>query len=544
MPLFFLLVITGLLLGLGWSMPTRAEPLVVQLKWRHQFQFAGYYMAQAKGYYRAAGLEVELHANGEGGVMRSPGDDVVAGRAAFGVTNAGLIKRFANNQPVIALAAILQHSAVCWLTLDRPDIRSFGDLAGKRLRLLGPGSEESLSLLAPFDGEHIPRSRLTLIPADMGIQDLIDGKVDAIDAYTTNEPFLLAQRGIPYQLFMPRSYGIDFYGDVLFTSREMVDNHPEQVQAFLQASLRGWRYALDHVDETIAVIQQHYRPDLSREHLRFEADTMRDLMQPDLIAIGHMNPNRWRRIAELLLGNTHAEQLDLDNFLYQDQSARVQFQHYLQYLALSLLVSSVLVLLLVWYYRLNRRLANEITARRQAEAHLRALSETDPLTGLYNRRYLQQQLQLAWAASHHPPTSLALLMLDIDHFKQINDSCGHPNGDIVLQQLACRLRTGLRPDDTLARVGGEEFILLLPGCDLPTAYRRAEQLRQSVAELVVILPDDRPPLRLTVSIGVALACAPTGDAEQLLSQVDQALYQAKTLGRNRVECYGSQPHPV
>ncbi len=543
MPLFFLLVITGLLLGLGWSMPTRAEPLVVQLKWRHQFQFAGYYMAQAKGYYRAAGLEVVLRANGEGGVMRSPGDDVVAGRAAFGVTNAGLIKRFANNQPVIALAAILQHSAVCWLTLDRPDIRSFGDLAGKRLRLLGPGSEESLSLLAPFDGEHIPRSRLTLIPADMGIQDLIDGKVDAIDAYTTNEPFLLAQRGIPYQLFMPRSYGIDFYGDVLFTSREMVDNHPEQVQAFLQASLRGWRYALDHVDETIAVIQQHYRPDLSREHLRFEADTMRDLMQPDLIAIGHMNPARWYRITELLMGEQAASQLDLEGFLYRDQTANRRIHHFVQYLVFSLLLCGGLALLSLWYFRLNRRLAVEVDARRQAESRLRALSETDALTGLYNRRFLFQQLLSVWPDGGAPPPALTALMLDIDHFKRINDTYGHPNGDIVLQCLAERLRTGLRPDDTLARVGGEEFVLLLPGCDLATAYRRAEQLRQRIAGQPFTMPGHRP-LRLTVSIGVAAAGPATAGAGRLLDEADQALYQAKTLGRNRVECYGSQPHPV
>lgn len=188
------------------------------------------------------------------------------------------------------------------------------------------------------------------------------------------------------------------------------------------------------------------------------------------------------------------------------------------------------------------------------------LAKTDSLTGLYNRRYLAGWLlyhqategqnleaQPKWrmwldrlkevllptkAQSSHGP--LALITLDIDHFKKVNDTHGHNNGDRVLTELAKVMKTSLREDDLLARVGGEEFMLLLPNTGLNDAVAVAETLRQSVAEHIFTLESGEP-LRLTVSQGVALDADGSQSFSQLTDTADKLLYQAKQLGRNRVE---------
>ncbi len=121
-------------------------------------------------------------------------------------------------------------------------------------------------------------------------------------AYVTNEPYYLQERRMPAAIIRPSTYGIHFYGDCVFTSAEEVTDNPKRVKAFLDATLRGWQYAMDHPDEIIDLILAKYPTQKSREHLRYEASVMRDLIQPDMIQIGHMNPGRWRHMAETFAG--------------------------------------------------------------------------------------------------------------------------------------------------------------------------------------------------------------------------------------------------
>ena len=269
-----------LAIGLLWlaTLPIQAaDAVTLQLKWVHQFQFAGYYMALEKGFYRDAGLAVTLRPNGYAGSYVSPVDAVLSGDATYGISNSGLVREYAQGKPIVALAATLQHSAVSWLVLDRPDIRNLHDLVGKRLMTVFPLSE-SVELLAPFSSEGLALDKLNLVQTGFDLQPLIDGEVDAYDAYVTNEPYQLEQKGIPYQLIDPRTYGIDFYGDVLFTSRNELLFHPERVQAFRQASLQGWNYAMSHIPETIQLIRQRYAPEKTVDQLQFEANAMLRLM--------------------------------------------------------------------------------------------------------------------------------------------------------------------------------------------------------------------------------------------------------------------------
>lgn len=177
-----------------------------------------------------------------------------------------------------------------------------------------------------------------------------------------------------------------------------------------------------------------------------------------------------------------------------------------------------------------RRSNQKLAASKQ---ELEKLSTTDPLTGCFNRRELQRRLNEEIQRSNRSGVPLSCLCIDVDHFKAINDSYGHPIGDEVLRHLADTIGGRIRSTDCLCRSGGEEFTLLLSCCDRQAALSLAEQLRGSIASLRIRAENDW--ITVTISIGVA-AYRPTQDLpESLLRRADRALYRAKAAGRNRVE---------
>ena len=482
-----------------------------------------------------------LRPNGYNGSFVSPVDAVVSGDAQFGISNSGLVLDYLNGKPVVALAATLQHSAVSWLVLEKSGIRSIHDMVNKRLMTVFPLSE-SLELLEPFRAEGIDPKKLNLTQTIFDLQPLIDGKIDAYDAYVTNEPFLLEQKGIPYRIIDPRTYGIDFYGDVLFTSQAELQNNPERVEAFRKASMAGWRYAMAHPDEIIDLIVNKYAPQKNREHLRFEARAMWNLMQPDIIEIGHMNPGRWLRIAEIM--TEHNRIIDdkiLDSFIYTPDNYQQNLLRYLQIATITSVIALLLAGIASWIYRTNRRLVREIAARQSAEEQLRHLSETDALTGLANRRAFDQQLNKEFQRYLRYRHPFCVVMVDIDWFKHINDTYGHPAGDHVLTEFAWRLRDHIRKTDVLARIGGEEFAILMPETSPLEAKKRTEALQKCINNAPFQLGNSADsPLMMTASFGIS--CVADNDlvAEASLIRADTALYKAKNSGRNQVILFNGE----
>jgi two-component system cell cycle response regulator len=189
------------------------------------------------------------------------------------------------------------------------------------------------------------------------------------------------------------------------------------------------------------------------------------------------------------------------------------------------------------------RIRTQIKRKRYDEGLRRSLQTTielatiDPLTGLYNRRFLDGHLAQAVEHSARNARPLCVLVLDIDHFKQINDTFGHDVGDEVLRQFADRLRSSLRASDLAARIGGEEFALLLPDTDLSSAQGAAERLRRTIEAEPFLIHGQAIPV--TSSLGLS-----TLDGEGprvLMKRADVALYEAKRTGRNRVVSAGSPP---
>jgi two-component system cell cycle response regulator len=156
----------------------------------------------------------------------------------------------------------------------------------------------------------------------------------------------------------------------------------------------------------------------------------------------------------------------------------------------------------------------------------------DFLTGAWNRAEILAFLQRELARSRRDRTFIGIVLLDVDHFKSVNDKYGHETGDVVLKEIAARLSASSRKYDGVGRYGGEEFLLILPGCDLETTVRRADQIRNSIA--TTPFSTSHGSLTVTVSMGVTVADC-SMDPESLLRDTDLALYQAKHKGRNRVE---------
>ncbi len=173
---------------------------------------------------------------------------------------------------------------------------------------------------------------------------------------------------------------------------------------------------------------------------------------------------------------------------------------------------------------------------------LEQLANTDPLTGIHNRRSFMTMCERELLRSSRTAESFSLIMMDIDHFKQINDRFGHPTGDAALRAVVEKLRDSVRNIDVVARWGGEEFVALLPGANSEAALIVAQRLRRKVETLAIQRPpsrassgiSNRPNIEVTISLGVATYLGPNDSIDALINRCDQALYQAKSAGRNRV----------
>ena len=174
---------------------------------------------------------------------------------------------------------------------------------------------------------------------------------------------------------------------------------------------------------------------------------------------------------------------------------------------------------------------------------------TDNLTGLYNQRYLSAHLESLIQRSLDKDQSLALLLIDIDFFKKVNDTYGHGVGDEVLRDVATRISRNCREFDLAARMGGEEFVTIMPDSNLEVAEMVAERLRGKISDTPFVVSADVESLEVTVSIGIALTTGAGDTGAGLLERADKAMYEAKEGGRNRVAidqalCVAAPPEAV
>lgn len=333
-----------------------AERVNLLLKWRHQFQFAGYYAAQAKGYYAAEGIEVVIL---EGGAELSPISSVLAGKAEFGVSDAELVLARLRGQPVVACASIFQHSPYVIMSRRDRQIRTPADLIGKRIMLSDEQGAAQLRTMMIREGID---PAVSIVKHSWRLRDLIEGNVDAMSGYAMVEPAHMRALGVEPSIMRAIDYGVDFYGDTLFTTEKQWKDHPARTHSFIHASLKGWQYAMRHPDEVVDLILKMDGVEargLTRQMLLDEAAGMKPYILADIVDIGHMNPGRWLQIA-------HSYQAaegknvsgSLDGFIYNPDRVKFEVIAWISAVVLALLLTAGLSVL--FRLRSRRRALREV----------------------------------------------------------------------------------------------------------------------------------------------------------------------------------------
>jgi PAS domain S-box-containing protein len=371
----WLVVLTLLAAALLPAWGDTQPKVTLQLKWTHQFQFAGYYAAQIKGFYQGEGLDVTVQ---EAAPSQLPLAMVEAGRAEFGVSDMEVFQAYLEGRPLVALGVVFQHSPMAILALRKSGIRGPTDLAGRTVMFQGgQGLTETRVML---ESEGLTLNSIKQVP-NWNPNDLLEGRVEALSAYSTSEPFLLQQKGANLVKLRPIDYGVDFYGDLLFTTQAFAEKNPEVTEAFRRASFLGWDYAMTHTEEMIShilTLPGVAARGVTRDQLQFEAAQMRVLLESRLVDVGHMNPGRFRRIAELIVKPGPMQSMpDPEGFIYSPPISTMQaWLHVLSVVLPVALAVSLLAVLWIWQLRRTvnartRELRQEFQQHSQTEQALR-----------------------------------------------------------------------------------------------------------------------------------------------------------------------------
>ncbi|TLT05240.1 ABC transporter substrate-binding protein [Aliarcobacter cibarius] len=291
------------------------QKISLQLMWLDQFQFAGFYIAKEKGFYEKTGLDVEFKKfHNSTNVL----NEVLEKRADFGINSTSLIVDKSKNKDVVILGAIFQTSPLVLLALENSDLNSLKDLVNKRL-MITQEQLEFATLKAMLISQNIDINSIKILPHSLNIDDLVNKNTDLMLSYATNEPFLLKEKGYESKIFYPKDYGFDFYEDLIFTTGEFARNNPKIVKNFYEASMEGWRWTFDNLEQTVNIIYEKYNPqNKSKEALLFEALEMKKLVFDEHGEIGKISKEKINLIINTykVMGLIKNE-IDLNTLLFE-----------------------------------------------------------------------------------------------------------------------------------------------------------------------------------------------------------------------------------
>ena len=261
--------------------------------WLDQFEFAGFYLAKEKGFYKELGLDVEFKKfTYDTNLTQS----VLSQNATFGLNSSSLIIDKANGADIVFLSAIFQSSPLALLALKDNNIENIEDIKNKKV-MLSHNQEFFATTQSLLASKHLKLSDIQIVPHTFNIDDLINKKVDLMSIYTTNEPYILKEKGYEGKIFHPKDYGFDFYEDILFTSKTYAQSNPEIVENFRKASIKGWEYALNNIEEVAQLVYSKYNSqNKSLKSLIFEANEIKKLVYSENKEFGDISIEKLRLI--------------------------------------------------------------------------------------------------------------------------------------------------------------------------------------------------------------------------------------------------------
>ncbi len=360
-------------------------PVRLQLNGKAQFQYAGYYAAQLKGFYKAAGFSVKII---QGSERRNPIKEVSKRFADFGVSNSNILFDHLNGAPVQVISIVFQHSANAFITIDKNKINNPIDFKAKRILL--NNALDSFITKAIITREEYPLDSLKLISEDYKIENLLKGKADVLIANAALEPLLIQKLGYNPIVIKPADYGLDFYGDLLFTSDDLIKENPSLVDAFTKASEDGWAYAMENPQEIIDYLlslPEVKDRGINREMLDNEAAKTRELIITDLVEIGHSNPRRWEQMLNIYkVLKLIPETANINGLVYVSRQKSLK-DWLFAILSVFAIISSGAIIIFVWNWKLRNRVTNK-TIELQKEIDNRKIAETQAVES-------EEQLELA-----------------------------------------------------------------------------------------------------------------------------------------------------
>ena len=271
-------------------------------------------MAKEKGFYEKIGLDVEIK---KYNLSTNVLNEVLEKKADFGVNSSSLIIKKSLGKDIVILGSIFQSSPLIILALKDSRIKNIHDIKNKKLMMTSE-QYEAAPLQSMLISENISLKSINLIDHSFNVDDLINKKTDFMMAYTTNEPYLLKEKGYESQIFHPKDYGFNFYEEILFTSKEFANNNPKLVKDFYDASISGWYYAFENIDETAQLIYEKYNPqNKSLASLIDEAKEMKKLVYDKENKIGTITKERINLIINTykVLG-LMKNSIDIDDLIY------------------------------------------------------------------------------------------------------------------------------------------------------------------------------------------------------------------------------------
>lgn len=306
----------------------KKESVRVGLKWLHQAQFAGMYVADVKKYYEEQGLEVSLIERND--IKTSTIKKVANGEFDIGVVSVGdALKSIGAGDKIKILATTFQIAPMAIVSLRSANISKPDDLRGKKLGIANGSEESKLPFYALLEEANIPANAITFKEVSyQQVDALLKKEVDAIVVYRTNELYKLEKEKIEYNILLPERFGVDLYDDILVTSEAYLEKNPKIIQKFLRATMQGWAYAIDHQDETLDIVFARDNPEYhDRERESFILKRTLELVRVyPKQTIGQMIPLQWTYIYNLFHNHGIIGTFNISDFFASPEV--LQYIHY------------------------------------------------------------------------------------------------------------------------------------------------------------------------------------------------------------------------
>ncbi len=340
----------------------------------HQFQFAGFYAAKLQGYYVAEGINVEIL---ESSAADPSIDFVLKNKNTYGVSSAELIESKALGSPVVILASIFQHSPYVVISLKDKKILRPKDLEGKRI--MASGDQGMIQLKAMLSAANVDIKKISILEHTWNNVDITNNVADAMTGYVSVETYQLHKKGFKTNVIKPIDYGVDFYGDMLFTNLSEVKENPERALAVKRATIKGWEYAMAHIDEIadyILKLPGVKERGITKENLIYEALMMQKLVKTDLVEIGHINKTRINNMIMLYKNYGVIDDFsNFSNFIFDEKDNQENINNYYKYIWLIIVLGGLVFIGIFIWNRQLRKKVNDQVSKLEAEYNSRLLAE-------------------------------------------------------------------------------------------------------------------------------------------------------------------------